>query len=74
MRAVFPMFLIGSYFGVIVSVSLGELILGILLMTLMAFLSCQTLWKAINLFRKESAKQQAEEGHYVAASAIEADQ
>ena len=55
-RVVFPMFLIGSYFGVILSVSLGDLILGILLMTLMTVLSCQTLWKAINLFKKESAK------------------
>ena len=59
-RVVFPMFLIGSYFGVILSVSLGELILGVLLMTLMTFLSLQTLWKAISLFKKESAKIQAE--------------
>ena len=38
-RITFPMFLIGSYFGVILSVSLGELILAILIMTILTFLS-----------------------------------
>ena len=46
-RIAFPVFMIGSYFGVLLSVSLGELILAILLMVLMTFLSLQTLWKAI---------------------------
>ena len=39
-RAAFPIFMIGSYFGVIISVSMSDLVLAILLMTLMTFLSC----------------------------------
>ena len=38
-RAVFPAFLVGSYFGVILSVGLGELILAILIMLVLSFLT-----------------------------------
>ena len=38
-KAVFPIYLVGSYFGVILSVSLGELILVILMMTVLTLLS-----------------------------------
>ena len=38
-RATYPLFLVGSYFGVIFSVSLGELILAVMIMTLLCFLS-----------------------------------
>ena len=37
-RVAYPMFLIGSYFGVMLSVSLGELILAVLITTLLAIL------------------------------------
>lgn len=38
-KVVFPIFLTGSYFGVLLSVSLGELILAVCMMTLLALLS-----------------------------------
>ena len=38
-RVAYPMFLVGSYFGVIFSVSLGELVLVVLIMTVLTFLS-----------------------------------
>ena len=60
-RIAFPSFMIGSYFGVILSVSLGELILAVLLMVLMTFLAFQTLHKAIKLYRKETAEFAAKE-------------
>ena len=53
-KAVFPVYLVGSYFGVILSVSLGELILVILMMTVLTLLSVQVLCKAMNLYKKES--------------------
>mmetsp|Transcript_32910 Transcript_32910/g.40698 ORF Transcript_32910/g.40698 Transcript_32910/m.40698 type:complete len:147 (+) Transcript_32910:286-726(+) len=69
-RAVFPTFLIGSYFGVILSVSLGELVLAILIMAVLTALSFQTLFKAIALFKKESAKLRADEaGNFIRAEA-----
>ena len=53
-KTVFPIYLIGSYFGVILSVSLGELILVILMMTVLFTLSIQVLLKAISLYKKET--------------------
>ena len=38
-KAVFPSFLVGSYFGVILSVSLGELFLAILIMLILTLLA-----------------------------------
>lgn len=55
-RVAYPMFLVGSYFGVILSVSLGELILAILIMAVLSVLSVQVLWKAISLYKKETIK------------------
>ena len=66
-KAVFPVYLVGSYFGVILSVSLGELILVVLMMTVLTGLSVQVLLKAINLFRKESIAIKAAEGEFVPA-------
>ena len=55
-RVAYPMFLVGSYFGVIFSVSLGELILAILIMTVLTVLSFQVVYKASLLYRKETIK------------------
>ena len=55
-KLIFPVFLVGSYFGVIFSVSLGELPLAILIMLLLTFLTFQVLYQAINRFKKESAQ------------------
>ena len=49
-RATYPLFLVGSYFGVIFSVSLGELILAVMILTLLCILSLQTLWKTKDLY------------------------
>ena len=46
-RVAYPMFLVGSYFGVIFSVSLSELVLAILIMIVLSFLSLQVVWKAV---------------------------
>ena len=53
-KTVFPTFLIGSYFGVLVSVSLGELILSILLMAILTFLSIKVFLKGRTMYKKES--------------------
>lgn len=53
-RAVFPAFLTGSYFGVILSVGLGELPLAILIMLVLSLLTIQVVWKAVKLYKKES--------------------
>jgi len=53
-RIVYPVFLIGSYFGTFLSVSLGELFLTIMIMTIMTLLSIQVLWKAVTIYKKES--------------------
>ena len=66
-KTVFPVYLVGSYFGVILSVSLGELILVILMMTVLFVLSVQVLLKAISLFRKETIELKKAEGDFVAA-------
>ena len=55
-RVAYPMFLVGSYFGVILSVILGELILTILILTVLTALSIQVLRKAISLFKNETIK------------------
>ena len=55
-RVVFPAFLVGSFFGVIVSVALGELILGVMLMTFLALITIQVLWKSISLYKEETIK------------------
>lgn len=70
-KAVFPVYLVGSYFGVILSVSLGELILVILMMFVLSALSVQVLLKAISLFKKESAALRAAEGDFVAANSAQ---
>lgn len=69
-RVAYPMFLIGSYFGVLLSVSLGELILAVLIMAVLSFLSFQVVWKAIQLFRKETIKIKEAEGDFVKAEDI----
>ena len=66
-KTVFPVYLVGSYFGVILSVSLGELILVILMMTVLFVLSVQVLLKAISLFRKETIELKKAEGDFVPA-------
>lgn len=66
-RVAYPLFQIGTFFGVMLSVSLGELILAILIMTVLSVLSIQVLWKAISLFKKESIKLAAEDGDYITA-------
>ena len=53
-RAVFPAFLAGSYFGVILSVGLGELPLAILIMLVLSLLTIQVVWKAVKLYKKET--------------------
>ena len=53
-RAVFPAFLAGSYFGVILSVGLGELPLAILISLVLLLLTIQVVWKAIKLYKKET--------------------
>ena len=55
-RAVFPAFLVGSYFGVILSVALGELILAIMIMAILTLLAIQVLFKAIGMYKKETIK------------------
>ena len=55
-RVVFPAFLVGSFFGVIVSVSLGELILGVMLMTFLSLITIQVLHKSITMFKAETIK------------------
>jgi len=57
-KVVFPIFLTGSYFGVLLSVSLGELILAVCMMTLLTLLSFQTLYKAVKLYKKENLQRQ----------------
>ena len=49
-QAVFPVYLVGGYFGVILSVSMGELILVILMMLLLFALCVQVLLKAVKLY------------------------
>ena len=55
-RVAYPMFLMGSYFGVMLSVSLGELILAVLITVVLVLLLVQVIQKALRLFRKESVK------------------
>ena len=55
-RAVFPAFLVGSYFGVLLSVGLGELILAILIIIVLSLLSIQVVLKARKLYKLESTK------------------
>ena len=59
-RAAFPAFLVGGYFGVLLSVSLGELILAVLIMITLTLLSIQVLYKACSLYKKESIKMATE--------------
>lgn len=53
-RAVFPAFMVGSYFGVLLSVALGEMPLAVLIMLVLSFLTIQVLTKACNLYAKET--------------------
>ena len=55
-RAVFPAFLVGSYFGVILSVGLGELPLAILIAIVLIGLTVQTWKKSCTLYKKETTK------------------
>jgi len=70
-RVAYPIFLVAAFFGVMFSVSLGELILAVLIMAILTFLSFKVLWKAYSLFKKESIKFAAEESEYVKAENID---
>lgn len=66
-RAVFPVFMIGTYLGVTLSVSLGELPLATLIMILLTFLSFQVFYKAVKMFKKETQDMALDEGSYIPA-------
>ena len=53
-RVAYPIFLVGSYFGTFLSVSLGELFLAIMIMVVLTLLAIQLLWKAVKLYKRES--------------------
>ena len=55
-RAIFALFLVGSYFGVLLSVTLGELILAVILAFMLVLLAIQTTYKAVKIYQKESAQ------------------
>ena len=46
-RVAYPIFLVGSYFGTFLSVSLGELFLAIMIMVVLTLLAIKVLWKAM---------------------------
>ena len=69
-RAAFPAFLVGGYFGVLLSVSLGELILAVLMMVTLVLLSIQVLAKSIKLYKKESAQLAARRDEFVNADHV----
>ena len=69
-RAVFPVFMIGTYLGVILSVSLGELPLATLIMFLLTLLSFQVFYKALKMFRKETQDMALDEGSYIPADSL----
>ena len=48
--------MVGSYFGVILSVALGELILAILIMIVLTGLTIQVIIKARKLYKKETTQ------------------
>ena len=64
-KIAYPMFLVGSYFGVMLSVSLGELILAVLLILILTVMAVQVLVKAVGLYRKESAEIARESSEFV---------
>ena len=70
MRAAFPAFLVGGYFGVLLSVSLGELILAVLMMVTLVLLSIQVLVKSIKLYKKESAQLAASKDEFENADLV----
>ena len=64
-KVVFPLFLVGSFVGVYLTIALSELLLTILIISVLSVLAIQTLWKSRELFIKESIKLAAEEDEYV---------
>lgn len=53
-KTVFPTFLVGGYFGVLVSVGLGELVLSIILMVILTALSIKVFFKGTKMYAKET--------------------
>ena len=68
-RVVFPLFLVGSFAGVYLTIALSELLLTILIISVLGVLSIQTLWKSRQLFVKETIKLQAEEDEFIQSNA-----
>ena len=57
-KIVQPLFLLGSYFGVLVYIALGEMILVVLLIAVLTPIGLQSLCKGMSMYAKESEKLQ----------------
>ena len=55
-KIVQPLFLLGSYFGVLVYIALGEMILVVLLIAVLTPIGLQSLCKGRSMYAKESEK------------------
>ena len=63
-RMVYPLFMIGSYVGVILYILFSELWICILVITIMSTLSIQMIYTSIKKFKAETIKLKAEEDEY----------
>ena len=68
-RVVFPLFLVGSFAGVYLTIALSELLLTVLIISVFGVLTLYTLWKSRQLFIKETIKLQTEADEFIESNA-----
>jgi hypothetical protein len=58
---VYPLFMIGSYIGIILYIAMSELMIAILVISIMTILSIHMIFTSVSKFKAETVKFQKEE-------------